>query len=257
MQKKQISSIGILLLLLLSLPIRSNAQIVIQPLPFLGAGGSSAPVNCISDGTVSLPCYTGSTLNSGIYFSGTSTLISANGVNVATFSSTSFTSVLPILLPNGTAAAPSIAGVNDTNTGLHFPGSNILGMTSGGLGFEWLALDASNMTFRKTGGGITALSVFGDASQSIWMRHDATDGYIQTNGGTTSLKLSGDGGANYMVLNSALATWPKAYQLTEMTAPSAGGANTVKYYSQDNGAGKTQLCALFPSGVAQCYATEP
>lgn len=46
-------------------------------------------------------------------------------------------------------------------------------------------------------------------------------------------------------------------EMTEMTAPTAGAANTVRIYSQDNGAGKTQLMALFNSGAAQQLAIEP
>ena len=46
-------------------------------------------------------------------------------------------------------------------------------------------------------------------------------------------------------------------QMTEITAPSAGAANTVRLYAQDNGAGKTQLMALFASGAAQQVAIEP
>lgn len=46
-------------------------------------------------------------------------------------------------------------------------------------------------------------------------------------------------------------------QFTEMTAPSAPAANKVILFAQDNGAGKTQLMALFASGAAQVVATEP
>lgn len=46
-------------------------------------------------------------------------------------------------------------------------------------------------------------------------------------------------------------------QFTEMTAPSAPAANKVILYAVDNGAGKTQLMALFPSGAAQQVAIEP
>lgn len=48
-----------------------------------------------------------------------------------------------------------------------------------------------------------------------------------------------------------------AIVLLERTAPSAPPANTVYIYSQDNGAGKTQLMALFPTGSAQEIAIEP
>jgi hypothetical protein len=46
-------------------------------------------------------------------------------------------------------------------------------------------------------------------------------------------------------------------QFTEMTAPSAPAANKVILFAQDNGAGKTQLMALFASGAAQQVAIEP
>ncbi len=46
-------------------------------------------------------------------------------------------------------------------------------------------------------------------------------------------------------------------QLTEMTAPAAGASNTVRIYAEDNGAGKTRLMAIFPTGAAQQIAIEP
>jgi len=43
--------------------------------------------------------------------------------------------------------------------------------------------------------------------------------------------------------------------LPEATAP-AGAGNIAKVFCQDNGAGKTQLMVIFPSGVAQQLAIE-
>jgi hypothetical protein len=48
-----------------------------------------------------------------------------------------------------------------------------------------------------------------------------------------------------------------AFSFLEQTAPSAPSANGVYIYAQDNGGGKTQLMALFSSGVAQQIAIEP
>lgn len=48
-----------------------------------------------------------------------------------------------------------------------------------------------------------------------------------------------------------------ALEFLEQTAPSAPGANAVRLYAQDNGAGKTQLMALFNTGAAQQVAIEP
>jgi hypothetical protein len=43
---------------------------------------------------------------------------------------------------------------------------------------------------------------------------------------------------------------------SEMTAPAAAVANTVRVFARDNG-GKTELCARFPSGAIQQIAIEP
>jgi hypothetical protein len=43
----------------------------------------------------------------------------------------------------------------------------------------------------------------------------------------------------------------------ESTTPSAPSSDRYRLFSKDNGAGKTQLCAIFSSGAAQCFATQP
>ena len=51
---------------------------------------------------------------------------------------------------------------------------------------------------------------------------------------------------------------PSNYQeFVETTPPAAPDANHVRIYAEDNGAGKTQLVAKFPSGNAQQIAIEP
>jgi hypothetical protein len=46
-------------------------------------------------------------------------------------------------------------------------------------------------------------------------------------------------------------------QFKEQTAPAAPAADSVRLYAVDNGAGKTQLMALFSSGAAQQVAIQP
>jgi hypothetical protein len=43
----------------------------------------------------------------------------------------------------------------------------------------------------------------------------------------------------------------------ETTTPGAAAAGGFKLYAKQNGAGKTQLCAIFSSGPEQCFATQP
>lgn len=45
--------------------------------------------------------------------------------------------------------------------------------------------------------------------------------------------------------------------ILEMPAPSNAAANRARIFAQDNGAGKTQICAIFSSGAVQVIATEP
>lgn len=47
------------------------------------------------------------------------------------------------------------------------------------------------------------------------------------------------------------------FEFTEVSAPVAPAANKVRLYAVDNGAGKTQLMAIFSSGAAQQVAIEP
>lgn len=47
-----------------------------------------------------------------------------------------------------------------------------------------------------------------------------------------------------------------AITLTEQTAPANPAANKVTLFAKDNGAGKTQLMAIFPTGAAVQVAIE-
>jgi hypothetical protein len=46
-------------------------------------------------------------------------------------------------------------------------------------------------------------------------------------------------------------------EMTEISDPSAPSANKVRLYCRDNGSGKTQLVARFPTGAVQQVAIEP
>lgn len=63
--------------------------------------------------------------------------------------------------------------------------------------------------------------------------------------------------ASIVGVNAGTAASAGAIQLIERTAPAAGDVNTVRLYAQDNGAGKTQLMALFNTGSAVQVAIEP
>lgn len=52
--------------------------------------------------------------------------------------------------------------------------------------------------------------------------------------------------------------WNAYHDLTEQASdPAAPATNTARFFSRDNGSGKTQLCVRFPTGAIQIIATEP
>jgi len=48
-----------------------------------------------------------------------------------------------------------------------------------------------------------------------------------------------------------------AFEIGEMTAPSAPASNKARIYAEDNGSGKTRLMVKFPTGAAVQIAIEP
>jgi hypothetical protein len=88
------------------------------------------------------------------------------------------------------------------------------------------------------------------------------------NGGTVKWKIDTSGNFltnadNAVDIGAATTTRPRNVfiagyeQMTEMTAPAAPAANSVRIYAEDNGSGKTRLMALFATGAAQQIAIEP
>ena len=94
----------------------------------------------------------------------------------------------------------------------------------------------------------TAISLSGASSLS-WGSSAPTIGMLDT-----SLNRSA---AGVVGVRGNGPTAGGALEFLEQTAPSAPGANAVRLYAQDNGAGKTQLMALFNTGAAQQVAIEP
>jgi hypothetical protein len=54
------------------------------------------------------------------------------GTERVTINSTSVTSTIPLYIPDGSAAAPSITNTGDTNTGIFFPAADTVGVAVGG-----------------------------------------------------------------------------------------------------------------------------
>jgi len=88
----------------------------------------------IAAGTVSLPSlrFTGDN-DTGLYSSAANNVnITAGGTLSHTFTSTYSTASVPIRVPDGTAAAPSITNTGDENTGIFFGAADEVSISTGG-----------------------------------------------------------------------------------------------------------------------------
>ena len=96
---------------------------------------------------------------------------------------------------------------------------------------------------------------------STEIRQKSGSQFSWSSDGTSAVSASADTGlarsAVGIVKITNGSTGAGALHLQEQTAPSAPATNNVYLYAEDNGAGKTRIVALFPTGAAQVLATEP
>ena len=158
-----------------------------------------------------------------------------------------------------TPAAGTFTEVTVTSGNISKSGAGTLSITSAA---------SQNIQLSPGSGGTLSLggSAVSLASGPIWGRN-ANAGFYAAAGGRIGWGSSSDNtGTNDIDLVRMAAgiariangsTGGGALQFTEMTAPTAPAANNAILFLQDNGAGKTQLMVLFPTGAAQQVAIEP
>lgn len=105
-----------------------------------------------------------------------------------------------------------------------------------------------NITF-GTNSLVGTACLIKETGSAIHMRNVADDGWMRLY--CEYIHTSADA----VILGSAHIT--NLVQLKEMTAPSAGAANTARLYAHLVNGGKTELCVIFQTGAVQVLATEP
>lgn len=76
---------------------------------------------------------------------------------------------------------------------------------------------------------------------------------ISTSTGNLTLNPAGD----VSLTDNNLLQGTAFIEQGEIADPAAPAANSARFYTKDNGAGKTQLVVRFPTGAVQILATEP
>lgn len=183
-------------------------------------------------------------------------------------------SAVSLIAPGTTITQPSNAAsaaglvINKTGTG----SGSALSVTSSGSSSAISVVRASGST--APGIGVTnASNATGQCivitnpstADSLEINQDAAGIGIDLNktntGAGTCLDIT-NAGTGYGILVTQTGAAPAIgvtaeIEFTEQTAPAAPAANKARLFCQDNGAGKTQLMVLFPSGAAQQIAIEP
>lgn len=149
-----------------------------------------------------------------------------------------------------------------------FQGTGQLRVTKGGTGLgtggtagNVLASDGTNWL------STTNVRGFTDTNSAVWLQQVATTTAVnaamlynaQTGRGPALVATGSDTNISIRVLpkGSGGVTVDNNYiENTAMTAPSAPGQNGARIYATTTG-GKVTLCAIFPTGAAQCFATQP
>jgi len=130
-------------------------------------------------------------------------------------------------------------------------------LVSGGLGVGTTPVSAGAINSSGTitaGNGIFYFGVGGGDSR---LQQTAASKFIFANGTDTlgvGFDLTTDA---ILAFRNRAQTGGASLNLLEQTAPAAPAANQVTIYAVDNGAGKTQLMALFSSGASQQLAIQP
>lgn len=134
--------------------VPTGSFLQVRTTPASGAATSGAPGVTISPngwvraldtgGTATTPNHSFITdTNTGMYNAGADNLgFTVGGTHRLGITTTAITSVLPVLLPNGTVGAPALAPSGDPDTGLYSVSANRLGITAQGVQVMSLGHDA-------------------------------------------------------------------------------------------------------------------
>jgi hypothetical protein len=197
----------------------------------------------------------------------------ASGANGYTFSNSAGGLVFQAISFSG-LTIPASAGVGfrwDSNTGILYEAANTLAQSNG------TNAQTFNLYNTYTDASNYERGFMRYVSNAFEIGHEAAGTGTTTrelrfvNGGAARLTINSSGhtvvalgrslflgnAVSWTQLDNQMRLGGGALEMVEQTAPAAPAANGVRIYAEDDGAGKTRLMALFPTGAAQQIAIEP
>ena len=168
----------VIALLLAFVTTTAQAQVVISPASGVNGSGGVHPSTCAAPALNEVGAAT-----TGIAFTATPSILNCiAGTAVTTLTGSSYTVTVPVLAPDGSAAAPSMARAADPTTGLYFPGgvgSGVTAWTSAGVLAGYF--NGPNLHLLSTGSVAWGTgTAFGNAEDVAIYRHAANVAALAT-----------------------------------------------------------------------------
>lgn len=194
-----------------------------------------------------------------------------------------------LVLAAGTVAKPSLI-LGDDATGFWRPAADVIGISRAGVDVFRLGGTGPDsdqiMTFGRflfdSRAGLSDRAVMSHRDQSAvgaYAWNQTAAGFSVYNALAGQLVVMGIGGASKWSVDASSSVWlPQTdialdigmtatrtrriiigdyIEISEMTAPANAPTDKARLFCRDNGSGKTQLVAIFPTGAVVVIATEP
>lgn len=228
---------------------------LISTVPYLNANGSaSAPAYAFSSST-----------NTGLYSNGVSVLnLATGGVSRMQINTTSLTSTLPILAPNGSVSAPAYTFTADTNTGIYGTSGTILftcgGTSKGQFNSSGFTINSGTFFIQDGSAATPGLRFLNDAGTAGIYRSTtntinmATAGTLRftlnTSGLTSTLPIYSNGGSfstpSYSLASGMGMYLTAANEIELVSAVGGGDGSTYHAFRVSTASGWT--CARTDGG---------
>lgn len=183
-----------------------------------GRGAMLAPLKN-TDGTQVAPAMTFSSEGTlGLYRVSAGILgFAVGGALVLSLSATGLIYTTPLIIPQGTAAAPALTFVGNTNTGIYSPGTSQVSISTAGV--DRLAVNATGAVTLSTGSLVLAAA----GANSITASNAVGTLLFQTGGAFTRMTIDAAGNQG---VNSAISAWVGTQDVLEMKGLALTTTNT-------------------------------